>query len=254
VVHDGLAVSWSGGKDSSLAFWALRRQNLEPRALITTSSETFDRISHHGVRRSLLARQVEALGIELVEVLLPSPCSMEEYERQFERAFAETILAEIETVAFGDIFLAELRAYRERKLASVGRTGLFPLWQRDTSELAREFIDTGFEATLACVDPCRLDPSFAGRPFDDELLADLPPDVDPCGENGEFHTFVHAGPIFAKPIPCSKGVVVDRDGMVFCDLVARPSGSHARPSGESGGPQTSEPATKGDQASDPETT
>lgn len=223
MIHEGLALSWSGGKDSSLALWTLRRQNLEPRALITTSSETFDRISHHGVRRSLLARQAEELGIQLVEVMLPSLCSMEDYERLFERAFSETILSEIQTVAFGDIFLEDLRAYRERKLESAGRTGLFPIWKRDTTELAREFIDAGFEAILACVDSRKLDPSFAGRGFDHDLLADLPPDVDPCGENGEFHTFVHAGPIFANSIACSTGVVVERDGMVFCDLTPAPS-------------------------------
>lgn len=221
--HEGLALSWSGGKDSALALWILRRQNLEPRALITTSSEAFDRISHHGVRRSLLVRQAEELGIELVEVMLPSPCSMEDYERLFEQAFAETILSEIQTVAFGDIFLEDLRAYREQKLESAGRTGLFPLWKRDTAELAREFIEAGFEAILACVDPRKLDPSFAGRRFDHELLADLPLDVDPCGENGEFHTFVQAGPIFAEPIACSTGVVVEREGMVFCDLIPTPS-------------------------------
>ena len=218
MIADRLALSWSGGKDSSLALWTLRRQNLGPRALITTSSETFDRISHHGVRRSLLALQADRLGIELVEVLLPSPCSMEEYQRLFERAFSETILAEIETVAFGDIFLEDLRAYREGKLASSGRTGVFPLWKRDTTELGIEFIETGFEAIIVCVDPRKLDPSFAGRRFDRELLADLPPDVDPCGENGEFHTFVYAGPIFASPISCSTGDVIEREGMIFCDL------------------------------------
>jgi len=223
MIDEGLALSWSGGKDSSLALWTLRRQNLEPRVLITTSSEMFDRISHHGVRRSLLARQAVELGIELVEVMIPSPCSMEAYERLFERAFSETILSEIETVAFGDIFLDDLRAYRERKLESAGRTALFPLWKRDTTELAREFIDAGFEGILACVDARKLDPSFAGRRFDHDLLADLPPDVDPCGENGEFHTFVHAGPIFADSIPCSAGLVVERDGMVFCDLIPVPS-------------------------------
>ena len=218
----GLALSWSGGKDSSLALWALRRQSLEPRALVTTSSETFDRVSHHGVRRSLLALQAEQLGIELVEVLLPSPCSMEEYERRFERAFSETALAEIETVAFGDIFLEDLRAYREDKLASAGRAALFPLWNRDTTKLAHEFIDAGFEAIIASVDPRKLDPSFAGRSFNRELLADLPPDVDPCGENGEFHTFAHTGPIFPNPIMCSTGEIVEREGMIFCDLIPQP--------------------------------
>lgn len=223
MIRDGLALSWSGGKDSSLTLWRLRGEGLEPRALITTSSESFDRVSHHGVRRSLLACQAEELGIELVEVMLPSPCSMENYERQFERAFSETILAEIQTVAFGDIFLEELRVYRERKLESAGRTALFPLWKQDTTELACQFIDAGFEAALACVDPRKLDPSFAGRRFDQELLADLPPDVDPCGENGEFHTFVHAGPIFANRIPCFTGVVVEREGMIFRDLIPAPS-------------------------------
>jgi uncharacterized protein (TIGR00290 family) len=222
VIHEGLALSWSGGKDSSLALWTLRGQNLEPRVLITTSSEMFDRVSHHGVRRALLARQAEELGIELLEVMIPTPCSMEEYERLFERAFSETILSEIESVAFGDIFLEDLRANRERKLESAGRTGLFPLWKRDTTELAHEFIDAGFEAILVSVDPTKLDRSFAGRGFDHELLADLPPEVDPCGENGEFHTFVHAGPIYANRIACSTGVVVERDGMVFCDLVPAP--------------------------------
>ena len=214
------AVSWSGGKDSALAFWALRRGGREPRALLTTSSAAFDRVSHHGVRRQLVARQAERLGIELVEVLLPIPCSSEEYERLFERAFAETVLAEIETVAFGDIFLAELRARRERKLASAGRKGLFPLWQRDTAELAREFVAAGFEATLVCVDPRALDAAFCGRRYDDRLLAELPAGVDPCGENGEFHTFVSDGPIFAEPIACKRGEIVERDGFVFCDLTA----------------------------------
>ena len=215
----GLALSWSGGKDSALALWTLRQQNLQPRALITTSSEAFDRISHHGVRRSLLALQAERLGIELVEVLLPFPCSMDEYERRFEHAFTDTILAEIGTVAFGDIFLEDLRAYREDKLASAGRTGLFPLWKRDTTELAHEFINAGFEAIIAALDPRKLDPSFAGRAFDRQLIADMPPNIDPCGENGEFHTFVHAGPIFADAIACSRGEIVERDGFVFCDIL-----------------------------------
>jgi len=219
VVRAGLALSWSGGKDSALALWALRAEGLEPRALITTSSEAFDRVSHHGVRRSLLARQAEELGIELVEILLPFPCSMEEYERLFAVAFKETVLAEIDTVAFGDIFLEDLRAYREEKLALAGCRGLFPLWKRDTSELAREFVDAGFEAILACIDPRRLDRSFAGRRFDHDLLRDLPAEVDPCGENGEFHTFVYSGPIFGTPIACATGEVVQREGMIFCDIL-----------------------------------
>ena len=222
MIDELLALSWSGGKDSALALWSLGHAGHKPRVLLTTSSETYGRVSHHGVRRSLLARQAEELGIELVEVLVPVPCSMKEYERLFERAFAETVLSEIETVAFGDIFLEDLRAYREEKLAASGRSAVFPLWQRDTAELAREFIGAGFQATLACVDSRHLERSFAGRAFDHQLLAELPPGVDPCGENGEFHTFVHGGPIFAKPIPCSSGVVVEREGMVFCDLIEEP--------------------------------
>ena len=134
-------------------------------------------------------------------------------------AFDEEPLALVDTVAFGDLFLEDIRAYREQRLAQAGRKALFPLWLRDTAELATEFVEAGFEAILACVDPRTLDPSFAGRRFDRRLLADLPPGVDPCGENGEFHTFVHAGPLFSEPIACTRGEVVTREGFVFCDLL-----------------------------------
>jgi uncharacterized protein (TIGR00290 family) len=212
------AVSWSGGKDSALALWTLRRQLLEPEALITSVTESYERISMHGVRRELLARQAEALRVPLVEVLIPPSCANEIYEARMAEAFAGTPLCEVETVAFGDLFLEDVRAYREGRLAAAGKRGLFPLWGHDTADLAHEFLDAGFEATLVCVDPRVLDSSFCGRRYDERLLAELPPDVDPCGENGEFHTFVSAGPIFAGPIACVTGEIVERDGFVFCDL------------------------------------
>jgi uncharacterized protein (TIGR00290 family) len=213
------AVSWSGGKDSALALWTLRRQRREPEALITTVTEGFDRISMHGVRRDLLARQADALGIPLGEVVIPPVCINEIYEARMAQAFASAPLSEVEEVVFGDLFLEDVRAYREERLSAGGKRGLFPLWGRDTPKLAREFIVAGFKASIVCLDPRVLDPSFAGRAYDEQLLAELPLDVDPCGENGEFHTFVHAGPMLAEPIACETGEVVERGGFVFCDLI-----------------------------------
>jgi uncharacterized protein (TIGR00290 family) len=213
------ALSWSGGKDSALALWTLRREQLEPEALITTITESYERISMHGVRRELLARQAEALGLPLVEVEIPPGCVNEVYEARMAEAFAAAPLSSVAAVAFGDLFLEDVRAYREERLAAGGRHGLFPLWGRDTTALAGEFLDAGFEAMLVCVDPRALGASFAGRRYDEQLLAELPPGVDPCGENGEFHTFVFAGPIFAEPIACETGEIVERDGFVFCDLM-----------------------------------
>jgi len=218
-VGTSVALSWSGGKDSALALWTLRRQALQPEALITTVTEGYDRISMHGVRRELLARQADALGTPLVEIAIPPACVNEVYEARMVGAFAVPPLSDVEAVAFGDLFLEDVRAYREARLAAAGKQGLFPLWGRDTGELAREFIDAGFEAIVVCLDPRALDPSFAGRIYDERLLAELPAGVDPCGENGEFHTFVHAGPLFAAPISCEGGEVVERDGFVFCDLI-----------------------------------
>jgi uncharacterized protein (TIGR00290 family) len=212
------ALSWSGGKDSALALSTLRRQQLEPEALITTITNGYDRISMHGVRRELLARQAEALGIPLVEVVIPPACVNEIYEARMAEALAAAPLSGVDAVAFGDLFLEDVRAYRQERLAAAGKRGLFPLWGRDTAALARGFLDTGFEAILVCVDPRALDPAFAGRRYDERLLAGLPPGVDPCGENGEFHTFVSAGPIFAEPIACETREIVERDGFVFCDL------------------------------------
>ncbi len=214
------ALSWSGGKDSALALYELREPaGSPPRALITTVTADYGRISMHGVRRELLGRQAEEIGLPLVEVEIPAGCSNDVYEQRMGQALAEVPLADARTIAFGDLYLADIREYREERLRQVGKEAIFPLWGRDTSELARAFIAAGFEAVLVCVDPRRLDPAFAGRRFDAELLADLPPDVDPCGENGEFHTFVHAGPIFSAPIACRLGEIVERDGFVFCDVL-----------------------------------
>jgi uncharacterized protein (TIGR00290 family) len=188
-------------------------------ALITTVTSDYGRISMHGVRRELLARQAQAVGLPLVEVAIPAACSNDVYEQRMAQALVESPLREAETIAFGDLFLADIRAYREERLRAVGKRALFPLWGRDTSALAREFMAAGLRAILVCVDPAKLDASFAGREFDQRLLAELPPGVDPCGENGEFHTFVYAGPLFSEPISCQIGDVVSRDGFVFCDLL-----------------------------------
>jgi len=215
-----LALSWSGGKDSALALWRLREgDGLEPAALLTTVTETFDRVSMHGVRRSLLRRQADAVGLPLVEVAIPSPCGNDVYESRMAAALASEALAGVDELAFGDLFLEDVRAYRESRLAAAGRRARFPLWGSETAELARRFVGAGFGAVLVCVDPDALDGSFAGREYDERLLADLPPGVDPCGENGEFHTFVYDGPVFDEPVACERGEVVERDGFVFADLL-----------------------------------
>ena len=211
-----LALAWSGGKDSALALRALRADGVEPAALLTTVTEGVERISIHGVRRELLLRQAAATGIPLVEVRIPLPCPNEVYEARMAQALAAPPLDRVTQVAFGDLYLEDVRAYRETRLAPSGRTALFPLWGRDTTELARTFLDGDFRAIIATVDPRSLDASFAGRAYDAELLQDLPPSVDPCGENGEFHTFVHAGPIFDAPIAVT---TVERDGFVYADIL-----------------------------------
>jgi uncharacterized protein (TIGR00290 family) len=217
----GCALGWSGGKDSALALQALRLGGVEPAALITTVTDRYERISMHGVRRELLQAQAEACAIALVEVRIPPACTNEIYEQRLAEAWATAApLAQVGTIAFGDLYLQDVRAYRERQLAAHDKRGVFPLWGRDTGELAREFIAAGFEASIVCLDPRVLDASFAGRRFDERLLEELPAGVDPCGENGEFHTFVHAGPIFAAPVACEAGEVLERDGFVFCDLQA----------------------------------
>jgi uncharacterized protein (TIGR00290 family) len=218
-----VVLSWSGGKDSALALWTLRReQQAEPIALLTTVTDTYERISMHGVRRELLRAQARATGLPVLEVEIPPACPNDVYEQRMAHALASREIAGADTVAFGDLFLEDIRAYREQRLAQVDKRAVFPVWGRDTTALARTFIDAGFEAILVCVDPRRLDQSFAGRRFDDRLLADLPDGVDPCGENGEFHTFVHAGPIFDQPISVEIGETSIRDGFAFCDVLPAP--------------------------------
>jgi uncharacterized protein (TIGR00290 family) len=215
-----VALSWSGGKDSALALWVMREElGVEPAALLTTITEDFDRVSMHGVRTELVRAQAAAAGLPLVEVGIPAACVNAVYEERMLAALTSPPLDAAPTMAFADLYLEDIRAYREERLGSIGRAASFPLWGRDTVALAAEFVAAGFEATLVCVDPRALDPAFAGRRFDAALLADLPAGVDPCGENGEFHTFVHAGPIFAAPIAVEVGETVERDGFVFTDLL-----------------------------------
>jgi uncharacterized protein (TIGR00290 family) len=225
--HVAFALSWSGGKDSAFALWKLCRDQRKPEALVTTVTEGYERISMHGVRRELLGRQAQALGIQLVEVGIPPACANDIYETRMAEAFETAPLSRVEAVAFGDLYLEDVRAYREERLAAAGKHGLFPLWGRDTNALAKEFLDAGFEATVVCVDPQALDPAFVGRAYDEQLLVELQSGVDPCGENGEFHTFVSAGPIFDERIACEPGAIVERDGFVFCDLIPVQEVNHA---------------------------
>ncbi len=211
---------WSGGKDSAMALHALLQQrDLRIAALLTTVTEGYDRVSMHGVRRELLHRQAESLRLPLHEVFIPPQCVNPIYESRMEEALRLHLAAGIHRVAFGDIFLEDLRAYRENNLARVQMQALFPIWKCDTRELIREFLVAGFRAVAVCVDTKVLDPRFAGRELDASFFADLPPNVDPCGENGEFHTFVFEGPIFRLPIAVRTGEVVERDSFIFCDLL-----------------------------------
>jgi uncharacterized protein (TIGR00290 family) len=213
---------WSGGKDSAMALHALRqRKDLQVTALLTTVTEGYERISMHGVRRELLELQAASLGLPLHEIRIPPQCVNPIYEARMEEALRAHYDKGVRTVAFGDIFLEDLRAYREKNLACVGMTALFPIWKRDTHELIRHFHAAHFRSLAVCIDPKVLDRSFAGRELDEEFFRDLPPTVDPCGENGEFHTFVFDGPIFTTPIPVRTGEVVERESFIYCDLLPK---------------------------------
>jgi len=214
-------ISWSSGKDSAYALHEARASGLaEVVGALTTLSEAYDRVAMHGVRSSLLDRQIAALGLSPLKVMLPSPCSNAIYEARIGEACEQIKAQGVRHIVFGDLYLEDIRAYRERQLAALGMSAIFPLWRRDTAELARAMIASGLVAHLVCVDPKRLGRAFAGRRFDSQLLDDLPRDVDPCGENGEFHTVVSAGPMFAAPIAVRVGEVVERDGFVFADVLA----------------------------------
>ncbi|HKW32598.1 MAG TPA: hypothetical protein VJN92_06310 [Candidatus Acidoferrum sp.] len=211
---------WSGGKDSAMALHTLlQQQQFRVTALLTTVTEGYDRISMHGVRRELLLQQAESIGLPLHEVRIPPQCVNPIYETRMEHVLRIFYDQGVHKVAFGDIFLEDLRAYREKNLARIGMTALFPIWKRDTRELIRFFHAQYFRAIAVCIDPQVLAPSFAGSELDDSFFRDLPPSADPCGENGEFHTFVFDGPIFRWSIPVRTGEVVHRDGFVFCDLL-----------------------------------
>jgi uncharacterized protein (TIGR00290 family) len=214
-----LLVSWSSGKDSAWMLHTLRQQGIEPAALLTTINEVADRVAMHGVRHSVLRAQAAAAGLPLVAIPLPYPCSNEFYEARMASAVADACALGFTHVAFGDLFLEDVRRYREERLAGTGLTPIFPLWGRPTGELGLEMIRGGLDARLSCVDLRVMPADFAGRAYDEALLRDLPSGVDPCGERGEFHTCVVGGPMFSRPLDVRCGEVVERDGFVFCDLV-----------------------------------
>src|SRR5262245_12186972 len=228
-------VSWSSGKDSAWSLHVLRSQpawrEVEVVGLLSTFNAAHDRVAMHAVRRELARAQAREAGLPLFEVDLPWPCSNAEYEARMEAACARAEREGVEALAFGDLFLADVRAYRERQLARTALAPLFPLWGSDTRALAREMQDGGLRAVLTCVDPKQVDGRLAGREFDRALLAELPPGADPCGENGEFHTFAFKGPMFARGLYVQVGEVVERDGFVFADVVPAGAGAAPRPPG-----------------------
>jgi uncharacterized protein (TIGR00290 family) len=213
-------LAWSSGKDSAWALHVVReRGEFDVVALLTTVNRTHNRVAMHGVRESLLQAQAASAALPLVVVPIPSPCTNEEYERAMAAAIARAQSEGVTHMIFGDLFLEDVRRYREENLAKCGIAPVFPLWGIPTSELAGQMIAGGLRSYITCVDPRQLDRSFAGREWDASLLADLPSAADPCGENGEFHTFACAGPMFRAPIRVQAGEIVERDGFVFADLL-----------------------------------
>jgi uncharacterized protein (TIGR00290 family) len=231
MTKEKVLLSWSGGKDAALALHELRRSNAyQVVGLLTTVAEPYDRVTMHGVRRVLLEAQAGALALPLHTVFLSTTMSDEQYGQIMRETLQRYLAAGVLCVTFGDIFLEDVRRYREENLATIGMRAVLPLWGRDTSELAHFFIRAGFKAIVTCVDPHFLDRAFVGRAFDEQFLSDLPPTVDPCGENGEFHTFVYDGPIFRHAVECSRGGVVLRDNRFhYCDLLAKSPGQQDRP-------------------------
>ena len=213
-------LSWSGGKDSMMALEALRRdERYSVEGLLTTLTEGYDRISMHGVRRTLLQQQARALGLPLHEVFIPQQCTNADYRERMRAVLQQFKDRNITTIAHGDLFLEDIRAYREENLAKLGLTGLFPLWLVPTGELARTVIDSGYRAVTVCIDGEALDKQYVGREYNDEFIASLPAGTDICGENGEFHTFVYDGPLFSAPVPFTIGETVLRDNRFwYCDL------------------------------------
>jgi len=221
-VMEKVIVSWSGGKDSALSLYEIQRGGkYQVVSLLTSINEYHDRVSMHGVRREMLERQAQALRLPLIKILLPRDCSEEEYESRLMDILRGVKSDGINHVVFGDIFLEWIKEYREKNLSKVGMTPILPVWGRETGELARAFISLGFKAVLTCVNTKMMPESFLGRTFDEHLLAELPPGVDPGGENGEFHSFVFAGPIFRESIPYALGRTVSRDAYSFRDVLLR---------------------------------
>ena len=219
-MRERILMCWSGGKDSAMALYELQKsERYEIAALLTTVTESYERISMHGVRCELLHEQADSIGIGLEKVYISQHASNTEYESNMEVILKRYYAEGVRSVAFGDIFLEDLRIYRENNLAKIGMKGLFPIWKRETNELAREFIRLGFQSMVVCIDPKSLGRDFVGRKIDQSFLDDLPPAVDPCGENGEYHSFVFDGPIFKNPIHIQTGEKVLRDSFWFCDLL-----------------------------------
>jgi uncharacterized protein (TIGR00290 family) len=229
VLKPKVLVSWSSGKDSAWTLQVLRRRGeVEVVGLLTTVNTRFERVAMHGTRKALLQAQSEAAALPLWEVPLPWPCRNEEYELAMQGACASAIAAGITAIAFGDLFLEDVRKYREDRLRGTGLEPLFPIWGIDTKKLLEEMLDAKLKTRIVCVDPSKLPAQFAGRDLSRELMAELPPGADPCGENGEFHTFAYDGPMFSDPIAIESGEVVFRDGFVYADVVpaAELSGKH----------------------------
>jgi uncharacterized protein (TIGR00290 family) len=217
-----LLLSWSSGKDSAWTLHVLReRGEYEIVGLVTTINDEFERVAMHAVRVRLLELQAQAVGLPLWKIGLPHPCSNEQYESAMSEVIARARADAVEAFAFGDLFLEDIRRYRERQLAGTGIAPVFPLWGRPTAQLARDMVASGLRAVVTCVDPRHLDAGFAGREFDASFIDDLPAGADPCGENGEFHTFAYDGPMFQHPVSIAVGERLERDCFVFADAVAR---------------------------------